>query len=256
VADQRAAAVSSGPQPVAGPGYDVYADGYGPDPAPGYDPAYDAYDPDYDPAYGGAYGADAHDPTVAAPLSGRPRRAPVGRVQLRADFGAHFEANYQRLVAQLFAITLNSGEAHEVVQDAYSRAWRQWTAIGRLRDPAEWVRRVAVRSTIRSWRRALTWVGVGRPQPVDADAVEPATAALLSALARLSTAERRAIVLHHMAGWSIAEIAVVERSSPGNVSVRLARASQVVGGALPGLTDPDDPDDFPDYPHQGEEHYR
>ena len=59
-----------------------------------------------------------------------------------------------------------------------------------------------------------------------------------------------------LAGWSIAEIAVVERSSPGNVSVRLARATQVVGGALPGLTDPDELDDFPDYPHQGEEHYR
>ena len=39
------------------------------------------------------------------PPSGTPRR--LRPEQLRADFGAHFEANYQRLVAQLYAITLN-----------------------------------------------------------------------------------------------------------------------------------------------------
>ena len=32
--------------------------------------------------------------------------------QLRVDFGAHLEANYQRLVAQLYAITLDPAEAH------------------------------------------------------------------------------------------------------------------------------------------------
>jgi RNA polymerase sigma-70 factor (ECF subfamily) len=152
---------------------------------------------------------------------------PVGRAPLRADFGAHFEANYQRLVAQLFAITLSSAEAHDVVQDAYSRAWRQWASISRLRDPAGWVRRVAVRSTIRSWRRAMSALGIGRPRPVG-DIADPRTAALLAALGRLSIAERRAVVLHHMVGWSLAEIAVVERSSPGSVGVRLARATQVV----------------------------
>jgi RNA polymerase sigma-70 factor (ECF subfamily) len=217
VVDRRTSAVASGPLRPTDDGHEGY-DVYG---APPDDDGY-GYD-------------DDHDMTVAAPLSGRPRRGPMGRLQLRADFGAHFEDNYQRLVAQLFAITLNSGEAHEVVQDAYSRAWRQWATIGRLRDPAEWIRRVAVRSTIRSWRRQLARIGFGRPQPIDDDAVEPRTAVLLSALARLSIGERRAIVLHHMVGWSIAEIAVVERSSPGSVSVRLARAAHVVGRALPDL---------------------
>src|SRR5258706_1284474 len=70
--------------------------------------------------------------------------------QLRVDFGAHFEANYQRLVAQLYAITLDPGEAHDAVQDAYSPAWRQWATVGRSPDPTAWVRRVAVPSTIRS----------------------------------------------------------------------------------------------------------
>ncbi len=147
--------------------------------------------------------------------------------QLRVDFGAHFEANYQRLVAQLYAITLNPGEAHDVVQDAYSRAWRQWATVGRSADPTAWVRRVAVRSTIRSWRRTLARFGIGRPRPVGGGD-DARTTALLAALQRLPAAERRCVVLSHMAGADLAEIAAVEQVSPGTVQARLARARLVV----------------------------
>jgi RNA polymerase sigma-70 factor (ECF subfamily) len=165
--------------------------------------------------------------------------------ELRVDFGAHLEANYQRLVAQLFAITLDPGEAHDVVQDAYSRAWRSWVAIGRTPDPSAWIRRVAVRSTIRSWRRVAARFGVGRPRAIGAGA-DPRTRALLDALARLSPAERRAVVLHHMAGASVEEIAAVEQVSRGLVEARLARARHVVtegmADVLPDVLGGDGPD--------------
>jgi RNA polymerase sigma-70 factor (ECF subfamily) len=147
--------------------------------------------------------------------------------ELRVDFGAHLEANYQRLVAQLYAITLDPGEAHDVVQDAYSRAWRDWATVSRSADPTAWERRIAVRSTVRSWRRVLAGVGIGRPQPVG-DGVDPRTGALLSALRRLPPAERRCVVLSHMAGASLGEIAAIEQVSRGTVQARLARARQVV----------------------------
>jgi RNA polymerase sigma factor (sigma-70 family) len=236
MAEQRPTAVESGPtQLTPQPVYEVYSDGYG---------------SSYEPDYGAAYDGSAQEYTIASPVA-RPVGLGAGaRVGLRADFGAHFEANYQRLVGQLFAITLNSAEAHDVVQDAYSRAWRQWAAIGRSPDPAAWVRRVAVRSTVRSWRRRLAWIGVGRPTPIADESVDPRTGVLLAALARLPIAERRAVVLHHMAGWSVAEIATVERSSPGAVNVRLARGSQAVERALPEAFG-----DHDDYGYD-EEHYR
>ena len=106
---------------------------------------------------------------------------------LRIDFGAHFEANYQRLVAQLYAITLDAGQAHDAVQDAYARAWRRWATVGRAADPSAWVRRVAVRSTIRSWRTLLARFGIGGPAP-DRKNIEPRTRAMLSALRRLPPA--------------------------------------------------------------------
>lgn len=160
--------------------------------------------------------------------------SPAGQLaQLRIDFGAHLEANYQRLVAQLYAITLDPGEAHDAVQEAYSRAWRDWATISRQPDPAAWVRSVAVRSTSRSWRRVLAKFGVGGRHRV-AEGVDPRTSALLSALGRLRLTERRAVVLFHMAGASVAEIAAVEQVAPGIVESRLGAARHVV---VEGLAD-------------------
>lgn len=148
----------------------------------------------------------------------------------RVDFGAHLEANYQRLVAQLYAITLDPGEAHEAVQDAYSRAWKRWPEVGAGPDPTAWVRRVAVRSTHRSWRRALHRFGLARPRPIgDGDS---RTGALLASLGRLSPAERRVVVLFHMVGMSRAEIAALEQVSAGTVRERLGRAHHVVSEGL------------------------
>lgn len=148
--------------------------------------------------------------------------------QLRVDFGAHLEANYRRLVAQLYAITLDPAEAHSVVQDAYSRAWRTWATVSRSSDSVGWVRRVAVRSTIRSWRRLRSRRSVG-PSP------DTQTGAVLTALRGLPAAERRCVVLHHMAGAPVREIAAVEGVSVGTTAARLARAQKVVSDGLLGL---------------------
>lgn len=153
-------------------------------------------------------------------------------VQLRVDFGDHFEAHYQRLVAQLYAITLSSAEAHDVVREAYSRAWRRWAQVGASPDPTGWVRRVAVRSTMRSWRRVAGRVAPGRRRRALVDVADPRTRTMLLALGRLSDAERRAAVLVDMAGMPVVEVAALEQDPPGTVAARLSRARQVVGDAL------------------------
>jgi DNA-directed RNA polymerase specialized sigma24 family protein len=150
--------------------------------------------------------------------------------QLRVDFGAHLEANYRRLVAQLYAITLDPAEAHSAVQDAYSRAWRTWATVSRSSDSVGWVRRVAVRSTIRSWRRLR--LRSRRPLGPSPDTQ---TGAVLTALRGLPAAERRCVVLHHMAGAPVREIAAVEGVSVGTTAARLARAQKVVSDGLAGL---------------------
>jgi len=188
----------------------------------------------------GLAGVDGEDPP-ADEVRGRPAKsepasegprvvqdAPAPTpAQLRVDFGAHLEANYRRLVAQLYAITLDPAEAHSAVQDAYSRAWRSWATVSRSPDSVGWVRRVAVRSTLRSWRRLRRrsgrYVGPGPETP---------TGALLAALRELPPAERRCVVLHHMAGSPVTEIAALEGVPVGTTAARLARAQQVVSNGL------------------------
>src|SRR5690242_14774960 len=150
--------------------------------------------------------------------------------RLRVDFGAHLEANYRRLVAQLYAITFDPAEAHAAVQDAYSRAWRTWATVSRSPDSVGWVRRVAVRSTIRSWRR----LRLRSRRPVGPGPDTP-PGAVLAALRELPAPERRCVVLHHMAGAPVKEIAAVEGASVGTTAARLARAQQVVSDGLVGL---------------------
>ncbi len=172
------------------------------------------------------------DAGPAEPPRGPQARPALRPDQLRADFGAHFEANYQRLVAQLYAITLNPAEAHDVVREAYSRAWRRWAEVGSSGDPTAWVRRVAVRSTMRSWRRTVARLAPGRRRGALAEGGEPRTRAALLALGRLSDAERRAVVLVDMAGVPVVEVAALEQVPPGTVAARLSRARRVVGDAL------------------------
>lgn len=198
--------------------------------------------PAVDPYTGAPYAVDpytgaAADPDLADdpnPISGavvaQHRTLPHG--ELRADFGAHLETHYPRLVAQLYAITLHPGDAHEAVQDAYSRAWRRWSELRDTEDPVGWVRRVAIRTSTRGWRQGMARIGLRRGvRPAD-DSVEPRTAALLDALARLSVADRRSIVLRHMAGLEIDEIAMLEKASEKSVRERLRRGRHVVTEGL------------------------
>jgi DNA-directed RNA polymerase specialized sigma24 family protein len=197
-----------------------------------------AIDPEDQPQTEGSGTAEA-EPAPVSEGTQVVQDAPVATpAQLRVDFGAHLEANYRRLVAQLYAITLDPAEAHSAVQDAYSRAWRSWATVSRSPDAVGWVRRVAVRSTVRSWRRLRL-----RSRHHIGPGPDTETGAVLAALRELPAAERRCVVLHHMAGAPVQEIAAVEGVSVGTTAARLARAQQVVSDGLAVL--PDFADDWP-----------
>ncbi|SFN00282.1 RNA polymerase sigma-70 factor, ECF subfamily [Pseudonocardia ammonioxydans] len=187
-----------------------------------------------------AGGADAwtgwaeEPPPISGALVHQHRTLPHG--ELRADFGAHLETHYPRLVAQLYAITLHPQDAHDAVQDAYSRAWRRWRVLrgsgpgdagpgrsGHEDAAVGWVRRVAIRTSMRG--RFLRFGRRRRPSPEETD---PRTGALLEALGRLAPADRRAVVLHHMAGLPTAAVAELEEVTEQEVRRRLARGREIV----------------------------
>jgi RNA polymerase sigma-70 factor (ECF subfamily) len=141
------------------------------------------------------------------------------------DFTEFYDATWGGTVACAYAVTGELSAAEESAQEAYTRAWLRWSRLSSYDDPGAWVRRVAIRQAISRWRRArvaASFLATARPTdpapPPDEDSV-----ALVTALRQLPEAQRRALVLHHLAGLSVAEVAQLERCPQGTVKTRLSR---------------------------------
>ena len=152
------------------------------------------------------------------------------------EFTAFYDATWSRTVACAYAVTGDVGTAEEAAQEAYSRAWPRWSKLATYDDPSAWVRQVATRQAISRWRRGRTvhrFLSRSRP-PESAPAPDENTVALVTALRSLPEPQRRALVLHHLAGFTVAEIAAQERCPEGTVKARLSRGRAALVPLLDG----------------------
>ena len=158
------------------------------------------------------------------------------------SFAEFYSATYRGVVAQLFAYTGDLAEAQEATQEAFVRAWTRWHKIIEYDEPRAWVCRVAYRVAISRWRRARTAADIWRRQgaPPVQPPPDPATADLVAALRKLPEAQRRALVLHYLGGFSVAEIAALDGVASGTVKSRLSRGREALAGLLDGYGEPED----------------
>jgi RNA polymerase sigma-70 factor (ECF subfamily) len=141
------------------------------------------------------------------------------------EFTAFYDATWSRTVACAYAVTGELGAAEEAAQEAYTRAWPRWSKLSTYDDPGAWVRQVATREAISRWRRLRTatrFLARSGP-PLDAPPPDESSLALVAALKQLPEAQRRSLVLHHLAGFGVAEIASIEHCPEGTVKARLSR---------------------------------
>jgi RNA polymerase sigma-70 factor (ECF subfamily) len=141
------------------------------------------------------------------------------------SFDAFYAQTRTRLLHQMYAMTGNSADAQEVLQEAYARAWQRWSQVQAYDHPEAWVRTVAWRIAASRWRRAKNAMAAlarhGPPAPVGAPEIH--NVALVAALRQIPEAQRRAIVLHHLCGLSVEEVAREVDAPTGTVKARLAR---------------------------------
>jgi len=149
-------------------------------------------------------------------------------------FAEFYRDTYAGLVAQLYAYTGNLGEAQDAAQEAYVRAWTRWRHVSTFDDPRAWVCRVGYNVAISRWRRARTALAAlyrhGPASSVPAPSSDLPD--LVAALRQLPEPQRRAVVLFHMGGFGVAEIARMEEAPEGTVKARLARGRQALAGLL------------------------
>ena len=152
-----------------------------------------------------------------------------------SEFDEFYTASYARVVTQVYAMVGNRDEAEECVQEAYVRAWSHRRKLDADLHPEAWVRTTAYRLAVSRWRR----VARGRrpsdralAAPVIAPAPSEAHVALIAALRRLPEAQRRAIVLHHLADLPVVDVARETGVPEGTVKARLSRGRAALATLL------------------------
>ncbi len=69
------------------------------------------------------------------------------------DVAQVFEVSYRKLVVQLYGITGNAGEAEDLVQEAFVRAYAAGSRFTRVDNPEAWLRTTAVNLYRNRWRK-------------------------------------------------------------------------------------------------------
>ena len=155
-----------------------------------------------------------------------------------------FEALIRPRLTPIYRLCLgllaNQADAADATQEALVAAWRQ---LPRLRDPASfdpWLRRIAFNACRMSLRhrRAVREVPVDPRLTAEQHVGAPAHAPLAEAFAALPLEQRAILVLHHLDGTPLAEIATLLDIPVGTVKSRLHTARRALATAVVEATEP------------------
>jgi RNA polymerase sigma-70 factor (ECF subfamily) len=148
------------------------------------------------------------------------------------SFDEFYGTTNRAVVGQVYAMVGDLAEAEDAVAEAYARAWQRWRQIQAYADPAGWVRTVAYRIAVSSWRRARNRATAHRRTAPDEAVPDGPALALIEGLRALPPAHRRALVLHHLVGLSVAEISAETGGSVSAVKQWLSRGRRALATAL------------------------
>jgi len=146
------------------------------------------------------------------------------------SFEAFFEAEARTLFRRLCAVTGNSAEAEEIMQDAFLALWERWDRIDTIQDPTAYLYRTAMNVFRKRSRRAALAL-----RRVLSPAAEPTPFAeideqqdVVAALAELTPRQRAALVLTDVMDYSSEEAGRALGVSAGTVRGLASRARAIL----------------------------
>jgi RNA polymerase sigma-70 factor, ECF subfamily len=152
------------------------------------------------------------------------------------EFDDFYRDTSRRLARYAYGLTGDPGDAQDLVQEAYARAWQRWKRLADYEDREAWLRLVVNRLSADRWRRLgvrQTRAAAEPPPPTSPPPSEDAVL-LIRAMRTLPLAHRRALALHYLLDRSVAEIAHETGSSVGTVKSWLSRGRAGLAAALGG----------------------
>ncbi|GAA4210896.1 RNA polymerase sigma factor [Actinocatenispora rupis] len=150
------------------------------------------------------------------------------------DFDSFYLGTAPRVTSQVYAMVGNRADAEDIVQEAYARAWQYWDKVSGYDSPEAWVRTIAFRIAVSTWRKAINRFTAHRRHgaPESLPGADPNYVAIVAALRLITPEQRRAVVLFHLVGLSVAEIAAETGVAVGTVRARLTRGRQALAPHL------------------------
>ena len=149
-------------------------------------------------------------------------------------FDEFYQSTAHRVLNLVYASTGDLTLAQDCTQEAFSRAWQQWSKVSKCDDPLAWVRTVARRLAISVWRKRtnqnLAHIRHGARASTPGPTEDRVT--VMTALRTLSGPVREAVTLHYLADLSIEQIAYQTDTPAGTIKARLHRGRQQLVQAL------------------------
>ncbi|MEU4687847.1 SigE family RNA polymerase sigma factor [Actinoplanes sp. NPDC023714] len=161
-------------------------------------------------------------------------------LSVKVDFDAFYRDTSRRLMRYAYGLTGDPGEAQDLVQEAYARAWQRWRKVSGYEDPEAWLRLIVNRLSTDRWRRVFVRRSHAAAQQPAAFVPPPSedVVLLVRAMRTLPPAHRQALALHYLLDRSIAEIAEETGATISTVKSWLFRGRAGLAAAL-GLDDPE-----------------
>ncbi|WP_245594501.1 SigE family RNA polymerase sigma factor [Actinospica robiniae] len=153
------------------------------------------------------------------------------------EFDEFYQASFRRVVGQVYAMVGSLSEAEDSVQEAFARAWQNWDRISAYGDAETWVRSVAFKISVSSWRKTVNRLTAHKRHAAEEDdlpGMSPDRLAVITALRRIEPDLRQVIVLHHLLDRSVEEISRETGVPTGTVKARLVRGRK---GLAPHLSE-------------------
>ena len=188
-------------------------------------------------------------------------RVPIEQAR-RGDaeaFGALFERFYRCTYWLCWELLGDRDAAADAAQETFTGAWGRIRWLQHPEAFASWLRAAAVNACQchrRKARRQRNWSELHSDRAVEEPGVDPSPAARLEGeelagevrreLARLAPAHREVIVLHHLEGASLRDIAALLGVAEGTVKSRLGRGRASLAELLKPYVDDEESSTSPE----------
>lgn len=144
-------------------------------------------------------------------------------VEVPEPFTRFFRAEYSAVVALAYGLSGSRSAAEDIAQEAFLRAYRDWSRVESMDSPDGWVRRVAMNLARSRWRRLKAEMAARSrlSPPTDFSPPDGPPIEFWDEVRRLPRRQAEAVSLRYIEDLTVTEISQILQVAEGTVRALL-----------------------------------